>query len=198
MRILILFCHPSQHSFVAHIFSVLTDKLKSAGHDCLVRNLYADRFEPVLTPEEWAEYELGGVRDLRVKSYASDLSWCEGILLIFPTWWYGMPAMLKGYFDRVWIPGTAFGFGEDRTIDTTVLRHITRFVVVTTYGSPWWWIRIWLRDPVRMAVQKGLRRLFSPRCRVSWFALYNMDKSTESARVKFLQRVTESMKVFET
>jgi len=108
-----------------------------------------------------------------------------------------MPAMLKGYFDRVWIPGAAFEFAADRTIDTRALRHITRFVVVTTYGSPWWWIKIWLRDPVRMAIQKGLRRLFSPACRVEWFAFYNMDKSSQSARVKFLNRVADGMKVFD-
>jgi NAD(P)H dehydrogenase (quinone) len=198
MRILILFCHPSQDSFVAHILTVLTDKLKSAGHECLVRDLYADRFDPVLTPREWANYEKAGARDLSLKSYTSDLSWCEGILLIFPTWWYGMPAVLKGYFDRVWAPGTAFGFGEDRTIDTTTLRHVTRFVIVTAYGSPWWWIKICLRDPVRMAVQKGLRRLFNPKCRTGWFAFYNIDRSTQSARAKFLHRVTEGMSIYET
>ena len=198
MHILILFCHPSQDSFSAHVLSSVRDKLTSAGHNCVVRDLYADQFDPVLTLGEWTEYEKAGVQDLGLKPYVSDLSRCEGLLLIFPTWWYGMPAMLKGYFDRVWIPGTAFGFGEDRAIDTTALRHITRFVVVTTYGSPWWWIKIWLRDPVRMAVQKGLRRLFSQKCRVKWFAFYNMDNSNQFERAKFLRRVMDGMTVFDS
>ena len=197
MRILVVFCHPSHDSFNAHLLVRATESLNSAGHDCLVRDLYADRFDPVVTLDEWTKYEQAVRPELSVKSYISDLSWCEGILLIFPTWWYGMPAMLKGYFDRVWIPGAAFEFAADRTIDTRALRHITRFVVVTTYGSPWWWIKIWLRDPVRMAIQKGLRRLFSPACRVEWFAFYNMDKSSQSARVKFLNRVADGMKVFD-
>jgi putative NADPH-quinone reductase len=198
MRILILFSHPSHDSFIASILSVVTEQLKSAGHDYIVRDLYVDQFDPVLTLEEWTEYERAGVQDSKVGSYVSDLSWCQGILLIFPTWWYGMPAILKGYFDRVWLPGIAFGFTEDRMIETSQLEHITRFAVVTTYGSPWWWIKIWLRDPVRMAVQKGLRRLFNPRCRVKWFAFYNMDRSSLSARLKFIQRVTKGMNVFDS
>jgi NAD(P)H dehydrogenase (quinone) len=196
MRILVVFCHPSEDSFAAHMLSVLTDRLRRVGHDCIIRDLYADRFDPVLTSEEWSQYERLVERNISLKRYTDDLAGCEGLLLVFPSWWYGMPAMMKGYLDRVWVPGIAFGFNPDRTVDTIALRHITRFVVVTTYGAPWKWIRLYLRDPVRMAVLRGLRRLFSPKCRTSWFALYNMDRNSHSARTMFLRKVTRGMKIF--
>src|SRR5262249_45467962 len=96
----------------------------------------------------------------------------------------------------IWVPGVAFRFHADGTIDTTPLRHVTRFVVVTTYGSPRWWIRLWLRDPVRMAVFRGVKRVFRPNGRALWFALYGMDRNNQFAREAFLRRVIEGMKVF--
>ena len=193
MRILIVFCHPSQESFAAHTLAAVTDTLIRQGHECVIRDLYADRFDPVLTAEEWSSYEQMADRDAALRRYVDDLASCQGIVLIFPTWWYGMPALMKGYLDRIWVPGVAFRFGPHRKIEAAILGHIKRFVVVTTYGSPWWWVKLWLRDPVRMAILRGLRPLISPKCRTLWFALYGMDTNSERARTAFIARVTKAM-----
>src|ERR1019366_9995618 len=76
-----------------------------------------------------------GVYQQTVEKYASQLSKTEAIVAVYPTWWYGLPAMLKGYFDRVWAPGIAFDIGADGAFETDRLAHIRKLGVVTTYGS---------------------------------------------------------------
>ena len=65
-------------------------------------------------------------------------------MAVYPTWWYGLPAILKGYFDRVWAPGIAFDIGADGVFQTDRLANIRKLGVVTRYGSPWWLIRLYM------------------------------------------------------
>lgn len=101
--------------------------------------------------------------------------------------------MLKGYFDRVWLPGIAFHISPTGRITADRLTHIQLIAVVTTYGSPWWLIRLYLGDPERKLVMRGLRRLCAPRCRALWYALYNMDRASPEALSTFLDRVLNAM-----
>ncbi len=113
---------------------------------------------------------------------------------MFPTRWFGMPAILKGYIDRVWVPGVAFELRNGRTMP--LLRHIRRFGIVTTYGSPWWLNKFVTRDPNRHALMLGLRYLVSRRARTLWLALYNMDDRTDSSRRKSLRKVEQRLRRF--
>jgi NAD(P)H dehydrogenase (quinone) len=71
------------------------------------------------------------------------------LVVIYPTWYYGVPAMLKGWLERVWLPGVTFEIatGKQRR-PRTKLQHIKLLAGITTSGSPWWWIRL-IRDPGR-------------------------------------------------
>ncbi len=95
--------------------------------------------------------------------------------------------MLKGWLDRVWLPGVAFRLdspGELRPL----LTRIRRIGVVTTYGSPAW--RLWLVGwPDRKLIGRGLRPLCARRCRLDWVALTGMDNSTAKQRERFLAKV---------
>ena len=110
-------------------------------------------------------------------------------MLVYPAWWYGMPAMLKGYFDRVWLPGVAFDVTPDGRVLTERLQRIRRIIVVTTYGGPWWMVRIALCDPARKVVSRAIRALCARGCRVEWYIHYNMDRATPSQLSRFLDRV---------
>ena len=121
------------------------------------------------------------VRDLYREEFEPVLSEQE--------WYYGPPAMLKGWLERVWLPGIAFEVADARLRRTKgKLGHIRLFAGITTSGSPWWWIRL-IRDPGRSLWTRGLRPLFSPNCRVIWLQLYDMNNSTEKDRTGFLARV---------
>jgi putative NADPH-quinone reductase len=124
-----------------------------------------------------------------VKRYDDQLLDAEAVVLVYPAWWYGMPAMLKGYFDRVWLPGVAFDVTPEGKVKTDRLKRIRRFVVVTTYGSSWLMVRLTLGDPARKLIGRAVRALCARNCRVTWCVHYNMDRTRPAQLQRFLRRV---------
>jgi NAD(P)H dehydrogenase (quinone) len=96
---------------------------------------------------------------------------------------------LKGYFDRVWAPGIAFDIGLDGKFETDRLRHIRKLGVVTTYGSPWWLIRLYMGDPDRKLWGRAIRKLCGPGCALDWLALYDMDHASPTRLDEFSKKV---------
>jgi putative NADPH-quinone reductase len=149
MRVLVLYAHPLPDSFAAALHRTILAALRQRGHEVDDCDLYAEGFDPVLSAAERAAYntphpDLSGVAD-----HVARLRAAEAVVLCFPTWWYGLPATLKGYFDRVWAQGVAFRLPPGGGAIRPALTNIGKFWVVTTYGAPWWLIRLVLRDPVR-------------------------------------------------
>lgn len=195
MRLLIVFCHPSLDSFGAALFRRVTETLEVAGHDLRIRDLYREEFDPVLSLDEWQDYlSRPEANHARQRDHIADLQWAEGLVVIYPTWIFGPPAMLKGWLEKVWLPGISFEiprFKGDRP--RPKLQHIRLFVGLTTSGSPWWWLRL-IRDPGRNLWMRGLRPLFSRRCRVIWRQLHSMNNLSDNARTRFLDRVEACLK----
>jgi NAD(P)H dehydrogenase (quinone) len=100
-----------------------------------------------------------------------------------------MPAMLKGYFDRVWAPGTAFTHDLQGGRIKPLLTNIRLFGVVTTYGSPWWLTRLVMQDPGRKVLFRALKPMCGPAVRSFYLAHYDMDRSTAASRKAFEERV---------
>ncbi|MBP7241859.1 NAD(P)H-dependent oxidoreductase [Amaricoccus sp.] len=195
MRILVVFCHPCGESLAARLCSAVTETLAAGGHEVRLRDLYAEGFDPVIRQEEWRDYFGDNKANAEaVASHLEDLRWAEGLALVYPTWWYGPPAMLKGWLERVWLPGVTFDVPKTRMgIVTRKLDNIRLFVAVTTSGSPWWWLRL-IRDPGRSLFTRGMRPLFHPRCRVVWRQLYSMDSASQARRDAFVARVTATLR----
>jgi putative NADPH-quinone reductase len=129
-------------------------------------------------------YELGGVAD-----YAGTLRRMDGLILCFPHWWFAMPAMLKGWVDRVWAPGVAFAFdAKDRRL-RPALHNIKLFGVVTSYGSPWWVVRLFAGNAGYNVLMRGLKPLCARGARSFYLAHYDMDHSTQKSRQAFLDKV---------
>ena len=108
MRVHVVFAHPSATSFASAIRDQVVRVLAAHGHEVDELDLYAAGFSPVLTPAEWAAHVKGGAHLAGVAAEVERLRKAEALVLLFPTWWFGMPAILKGWFDRVWAPGVAF------------------------------------------------------------------------------------------
>ncbi len=198
MRLLVVFCHPSRESFGAALLETACRTLRAAGHDVRVRDLYRDGFEPVLSEGEWSDYlpRTGAIID-KHPDHVEELRWAEGLLVIYPTWFYGPPAMLKGWLERVWLPGVAFEVASARLRRPKgKLCNVRLFVGITTSGSPWWWIRL-IRDPGRSLWTRGMRPLLSPKCRYSWLQLYDINNTSESRRAGFLSRVERALRRIE-
>jgi putative NADPH-quinone reductase len=194
MRFLVLYAGPDQESFQASIHRCVVGALSDAGHvvdDC---DLYAEHFQPALTQQERRAYHNVEENSKFLPAEIDRLLRSEGLVFVFPTWWYGMPAIMKGYIDRVWLPGVAFEVIDGRP--RPLLYHIKRFAVVTTYGSPWWLNKFVFGEPNRRVFMTGLRHLISPHARTLWLALYGMDKIEDATRRRFLEKVRKRLQTF--
>jgi putative NADPH-quinone reductase len=196
MRVLVVYAHPLRDSFAAALRDVIVARLREGGHEVDHCDLYAEGFDPVLTPEERRAYNTAQPDLAAVESHVARLRAAEVLVLCFPTWWYGMPAILKGWFDRVWLRGVAFELPAGRGAIRPALHNIKKFAVVTTYGSPWWLVKLVLRDPVRAALIGGLRRLCAKDCRSMFLALYNIDVASRARCEAFRLRVERAFARF--
>ena len=186
MRVLLIHCHPRAESFSAALRDTARQALEAAGHELECRDLYAEGFSPALNATEHRDYLDPASNPPDVADHVASLQRAEALLLVYPTWWYGLPAMLKGWFDRIWAPGIAFKLG-DGAIEP-LLTNIKRIGVVTTYGSPLWllWVIGW---PDKKLINRGLRRLCARGCRVEWLMLTRMDQRGAPERAAFLAKV---------
>jgi NAD(P)H dehydrogenase (quinone) len=192
MRVLVLYAHPTEESYQSALHRRAVAALTGAGHEVDDCDLYSEDFPAVLTPSERRDYHDVGINRSFAPKHIERLLSCQGLVFIFPTWWYGIPAILKGYFDRVWLPGVAFDVSGPKT--TPLLTHIERLSVVTTYGSPWWLNNLYVGNLNRRLFKRGIRRLLSPSARTTWLALYGMDYVSDAKRKSFLDRVDRAMR----
>jgi putative NADPH-quinone reductase len=194
MRVLLLFCHPVETSYQAALHRVVQRTLEAGGHavdDC---DLYAEQFDPVLSREDRLVYHDETKNRVPVAPYVERLLAAEGLVLVFPVWNFGLPAMLKGFFDRVLLPGVAFRLTEDGGYrpDLTNLRQLA---AVTTYGQPRWKALL-VGDPPKRFVTRVLRSTPGRLVPTRYLAHYDMNRSTDTTRQAFLTKVEQAMARF--
>ena len=188
MRVLVIFAHPLGDSYAATLRDTVVAALEAGAHSVDLCDLYQEDFDPILSAQEWRDYENTSENTRAVSRHVERLRHAEGIIFVFPSWWYGMPAILKGYFDRVWLPGVAFEFGPQAI--RPLLMSIRMFGVVTTTGAPEWFTRIYMGNPSRKVLMRGLARLVvAPRAERFWLALYGMENATDAKRTAFIEQV---------
>jgi len=194
LRLLVVYCHPDPDSFGAALRRTAIDTLLATGHELREIDLYAEAFDPVFSRAEKRSYLTDTAQNIAgVAAHVEALRWAEGWVVIYPTWFYGAPAMLKGWLDRVWLPGVVFRIatGKQRRIGGE-LGNIRLFVGITTSGSPWWWLKV-IGDPGRSLFMKGLRPLYARGCRMRWLQLHNMNHVTAADREGFLARIQRQL-----
>ena len=193
MRALVVYCHPREGSFTAAVRDLVLAKLDAAGAEVRLRDLYGEGFQPVLTGPELAAYLDCPANRAPVAAHCADLDWCDTLIFVYPTWWYGLPAMLKGWLDRVLLPDVAFLMpdAENATIRPG-LHHVTRLGVFTTCGASWWLTAL-VGAPGRRQLRRGVGFLLRPRHRSVFAAHYLMDSSTPESRRRHLERVAARM-----
>ncbi len=189
MKVLVVHCHPSPESFTAAVRDRVLKGLATAGHEARLIDLYADGFDPVMSRQEREDYHTPELNEEPVAAHLEALRWCEALVLVYPTWWYGQPAMLKGWLDRVWVPHATFRMPEPGKPIGRILTNIRFIAAVSTLGSPWWWWTLAMGEPGRRILLRGLSVLCAPGCRTKWLALHRMDSATQAERTRFLDKV---------
>jgi NAD(P)H dehydrogenase (quinone) len=190
MRVLVLYAHPVGESYGAALHAQVVASLKAQGHEVDDCDLYSEGFDPVLSGAERRGYHAIPENRIPVETYVRRVEAAEALVLCFPVWNFGFPAMLKGFFDRVFLPGVSF-----RLVDGLVrpnLWNIRKLAAITTYGGPRH--RVWLMgDPPRKSVCRVLRTVCHPKASPLYLAHYDMNRSTPKSRAEFLAKVSQKL-----
>ncbi|MEM8623173.1 MAG: NAD(P)H-dependent oxidoreductase [Pseudomonadota bacterium] len=189
MRLLVVHCHPDPQSFGAAVRDRVLAGASRAGHEVDLMDLHAEGFDPVMSCEERRGYHTPVENERPVAAHIARLRAAEGLIFVYPTWWYGQPAMLKGWLDRVFVPGVAFEMPLPGQPIRGGLKNIRLVGAISTLGSPWWWWTFAMRAPGRRILLTGVRAICNPRARTFWLALHGMDSATDAQRTRFLDRV---------
>jgi putative NADPH-quinone reductase len=148
-RILLILGHPSGASFCAALAERYVQSAIDAGHEVRQLRLGELDFDPVLRE---------GYRQIQALEEAlsvaqSDILWAEHLTLVYPIWWGGIPALLKGFFDRVFLPGFAFKYRKGKAFPDKLLKGRTAHLLVTMDTPPWYY-RWFYRMPGLHQVRK--------------------------------------------
>lgn len=190
MRAFVLFAHPVPESFSSSLHASVIETLAARGWEIDDCDLNAEGFSPVLTTEERRNYHEEDINTGPVAEYVDRLQAAEALILVFPVWNFGYPAILKGFFDRVFLPGVSFKLVNDKVAPN--LTNIRKLAAVTTYGGSR--LRAFLSgDPPRKVVTRPLRFVMHPKVKTRYLALYDMNRADERKRAGFVERVKTEM-----
>ena len=192
MRALVVYCHPIEGSFCSALRDAAVSGLRKAGHSVDIIDLAADSFNPVMHEDEWLSYTtMNPVFSPDVEKYVELVKNAEVMVFVYPTWWSSVPAQLKGWAERVFMPTVAFKMNSKNQV-RPALGNLRRIVTVTTFGSPWVYVKAMNDNGSRM-LSRSLRLSCVHRVRFLRLAHYQMDRSTPESRTAFLAQVEDKL-----
>ncbi len=188
MNTLVVICHPKASSLARAAAERVLAGLDRSGDDVKVLDLYAMDFDPVLKLQEVRDH-LGSPGDRPdLTEHFEALRWAERLVLIYPTWFSGQPAMLKGWFDRVWMNQVAFTLPDGSARIRGTLSNIRLIHIVTSHGSTRW-INLVQGNSGRIRVRRTMRVLCHRFCRTKWTAIYDIDNKSAAEITGWLDSV---------
>ncbi len=182
-----LFAHPVETSFAAALHAKVVETLRAKRHDVDDCDLYAEGFDPVMSRQERIDYHNLKANRRNVAPYVDRLLSAEALLFSYPVWNMGFPAILKGFVDKVFLPGVSFNIKDDGAY-VPCLHNVKRLGAVCTYGGTRW-LTVMMGDPPRRFMERSMRLLCAPGTRCDYLAQYDMDHTTAESRAAFLKRV---------
>jgi NAD(P)H dehydrogenase (quinone) len=157
MKNLVVFAHPRAKSFNREILDTYVAATRARGHEVEVRDLYAMKFDPVLSEADLAAYRGQGELAADIRAEQELVTWSEVITLISPVWWIGWPAIMKGWIDRVFSFNFAYAYGPGGTIG--LLKGRRGLIFSTTGSSEAHWPESGKQEAVRVAQDEGTMEL---------------------------------------
>lgn len=189
MKCLVVIAHPLTDSLCHTLARTAIDTLLAQGHEVKVEDLYQTAFSPALSASERRSYYGASFDAHDLQPSIARLLDAEAIVLVFPTWWFGFPAILKGWFDRVWAPGVAYDHASDLGPIKPRLNRLRRMLAITTFGSPWWVDLLVLWQPVKRVLRIALLGACAPDCRFEMLSLYQAESLASAKVERFRSRI---------
>lgn len=175
-RFVVVSAHPLKESLCGHLTALVAEQIAASPHELQLFDLYQRGFDPRLSPAERQSYYTTQYDTAGIAHDSAALQNADVLILVFPTWWFGLPAILKGWIDRVFVPGTAYDHAPDFGRMIPRLNAMTACIAITTLGSPWWIDRLIMFRPVRRILGTAIIGPCAPKARFSMLSLYNCEK----------------------
>ncbi|MEM8747597.1 MAG: NAD(P)H-dependent oxidoreductase [Actinomycetota bacterium] len=192
MHAAVIVAHPNPVAYCHALARAAVSGLSAAGHEVDLVDLAASGFRAAMTPDERRAYHGDSpILDDEIAGHARLAQSVDTLVFVYPTWWGGLPAILKGWLDRVLVPGVGFVFSDDGKVRPG-LTNVRRIIGVSTYGSPRSYVRV-MTDSGRRTLTRTLRVSCGPKTSTRWFGLYSLDGTTEAERRAFADRVERAM-----
>jgi NAD(P)H dehydrogenase (quinone) len=200
MKVHVIHAHPVESSYNRALFNTVVDTLTEKGHQVDALNLYEAGFDAVLSREERLNYhDVPGNLTPQVKPFVDRLMSTDALVFVHPIWNYGYPAILKGYFDRIFLPGVSFvlegGNGTDKGKLRPNMKHIKKVAFVTTYGGDRFRTII-MGDPPRRLARRWAWVTFGTATPPKYLALYDMNNCSPAQLQGFIGKVKTTMEQF--
>lgn len=189
MSVHLVLCHPLADSLNARLACAVEASVRSRNLPVDRLDLYASGFEPALTAEERRAYYGAIALQDSPADLQRRLASAEHLVLVFPTWWFAPPAMLKGWFERVWAPGIAF---EQGTPIRPLLDNL-KSILVTTLGSPFWFDFAIARQPVRQTLRTGVFSACAPQAKFRMLSLHSAENVAPARLARFETRIEKAI-----
>lgn len=200
MRVLVVHAHPVETSYNRALFNAVCETLRAKGDEVDALNLYEEEFQAVMSRTERLEYHnVPGNLTALTKPYVDRLRACDKIVFVHPVWNYGYPAILKGYFDRIFLPGVSFvmegGDEPDKGKLVPGMKNIKKVAYVTSYGGDRFRTMI-MGDPPRRLAMRWAWATFGTLMPPKYLALYDMNNATPERLTAFIEKVKREMAKF--
>ena len=195
MRTLVIFNHPYDDSFCNAILKSCTNGLAQAHKEIDVIHLDKEKFNPVMTEQELKAFAIAHTQPQeaekllspQVLDYAKRIKHAEQLVFIFPIWWMLMPALTKGFIDKVFLPGIAYRYNEKDEMEG-LLRNIKQVTVITTMGAPGNYYEEKINNAVWKALEEGtFKSIGIDNCK--WINFSNIKNTTKKERIKWLNDI---------
>ena len=193
MDVLVVCAHPDPDSFTHAITRAVERGLAKGAGRVTTLDLYALDFAAAMSTAEhrayqaWLPADAPPVLDPMVAEHARLVSSAHTIVFVYPTWWSQPPAILKGWLERVLVPGVSFTFDAKGKVQPG-MQHVRRIVGISTYGSPWTYVKL-LNDGGRRMITRALRMSCGMRTPTTWLGLYSIDTAGQQPLFHFARRV---------
>lgn len=157
MKSLIIYAHPWEGSFNNHVLETTKKALLDKGNEVDIIDLHKDDFNPVLTREGLKNFGQGQYHDPIAADYSERLKATDEVIFIFPIWWYGAPAILKGFFDKVFL--NSHTYQQNDKGEMTGLLKVKTAVALTTANIDEYTLTNFLGNPIDTQYLNGIMKL---------------------------------------
>jgi NAD(P)H dehydrogenase (quinone) len=189
MKAVVIYAHPWEESYNHAVLNHVVEGLAKSRCSVDIIDLYKDKFNPVLPLEDLALYSRGESRDPVISRYQEMISSADYLYFIFPVWWYDLPAILKGFLDRVLLKHWAYDITPSG-LPKGRLTFIKKATVISTMKSPAWYYRLLYGSSLKQSFIKGTLKFCGIK-RVKWINICNIEGMSAQKRKHRLDNLLE-------